>query len=131
MEPPQPAERRILLPIESPGVLMGFHKCSVAQPAAPGWSVLFGTYHHPGTKCPGLILLMIFRAPGKSGADVEQAIWDQLDHLKSTPTPEEEFAAARSAAVADLEKESSANLAIELADRQAVRGSVVRSKLQA
>jgi len=56
----------------------------------------------PGSKYPGLFLFIGVPAKGHTNAEVEDAIWEEIDKLKSEPVTEQELAKLKTRAKADF-----------------------------
>jgi predicted Zn-dependent peptidase len=151
VEPPQQGERRVTLRLQAQRlVVLGYHKPSVNHPddavydavgsllsdgrssrlhrrlvrdkrlavAAGGFPGL------PGQKYPGLFLFYAFTAPGRSNEEVERAIGEEIERLKSEPVSQEELQGVKRRARASFLRrlDSSVELAVALSEAQGLTG---------
>jgi predicted Zn-dependent peptidase len=136
VEPPQLGERRVILQDPSqPFVLIGYHKPSVNHPDDAVFDAITdivgigrtsrlykslvkekriavaasGFPGMPGVKYPGLFLFYAVPAKGHTNQECEQAIYEQIERLKSEPVTPEELAKAKTRARASLIRQLDSN----------------------
>jgi predicted Zn-dependent peptidase len=129
VEPKQNAERRVVTYEEAqPILLMGFHKPGFNHPERAVYDAISSIMGQgrscrlykslvkekqiaiasmaltglPGDKYPGLFLFVGVPAKGNTNAEVEEAIWEEIDKLKSEPVTEAELAKLKTRAKADF-----------------------------
>ncbi len=129
VEPPQIAEKTIVLEDPAqPVYLEGYHKPAVTHPDQPVWEVVDDVFSAgrtsrlyrslvrdqkiavsagsfsslPGGKYPGLWITFAFPAPGSTNEQVQAAIRDEIERLKSEDVSDEELARAKTRAKAGL-----------------------------
>ncbi|MGK7344915.1 MAG: M16 family metallopeptidase [Candidatus Nitrospinota bacterium M3_3B_026] len=116
-EPPQGGERRIEVVFDAnPSFMMGFHKPTFPEPDDYVFSVIdsilsqgrtsrfyrnivekkkvavsVGTFTVPGSRHPNLFTIAGEPMPPHTTMDVEEAVWDELERLKTEPVPEKEL----------------------------------------
>lgn len=117
VEPPQQAERRVDVEFDaSPTLMMGFHKPnaphaddyvfsvidsiltlgrtgrmdrSLAQKKKVALSV--GSFVAPGDRYPNMFIISAEPRPPHSTRDVEKAVWEELERLKTAPVSKKEL----------------------------------------
>jgi len=129
VEPQQNAERRVVTYEEAqPILIMGFHKPGFNHPERAVYDAISSIMGEgrssrlntslvkekqiaiaamsltglPGSKYPGLFLFIGVPAKGHTNAEVEDAIWEEIDKLKSEPVTEQELAKLKTRAKADF-----------------------------
>lgn len=116
-EPPQGGERRIEVEFDAnPSFMMGFHKPVTPHPDDYVFSVIDSvlssgrtsrffknvvrdkkvavsvyTYTVPGSRYPNVFTISGEPMPPHSTADVEAAVWEELERLKTEPVPRDEL----------------------------------------
>jgi len=141
VEPPQRGERRVTVEdTAQPLVLIGYHQPSVNHPDSTVLQVLADTVGYGRTsrlykslvkdkkiavsanagptlnKYPALFIFMAVPAKGHTNDECEQAIYAEIDKLKSDPVTPEELAKAKTRSRADLirQLDSNSGLAAQL-----------------
>jgi predicted Zn-dependent peptidase len=78
----------------------------------------------PGRKYPGLFLFYAFNAPGKTNADVEKALDDEIRRLRDEPVSADELEGVKNRARAGLMRQLDNNqvLAMQLSEYQQLTG---------
>ena len=151
VEPPQLGERRVILEDPSqPFILIGYHKPSINHPDDAVFDAITdivgmgrtsrlykslvkekriaiaasGFQGMPGVKYPGLFLFYAVPARGHTSQECEQAIYEQIEKLKSELVTPEELAKAKTRARASLirQLDSNSGLAAMLTFYQVVTG---------
>lgn len=151
VEPPQQGERRVALRLQSQRVIvMGYHKPDVNHPDNAVYDAIGsllsqgrssrlyralvrdkkvatqagGFPGFPGQKYPGLFLFFAFTAPGHANDEVEKAIDEETEKLKTELVSQEELDGVKRRARADLLRQLDSNfiLAIQLSNYQALTG---------
>ncbi len=129
VEPQQNAERRVVTYEEAqPLLIMGFHKPGFNHPERAVYDAISDVMgagrssrlHKslvkekqiaiaamtltglPGSKYPGLFLFIGVPSKGHTNAEVEQAIWEEIDKLKNEPVSEQELTKLKTRAKADF-----------------------------
>ncbi len=152
VEPPQIAERRVVLEDQSqPFLIVGYHKGSALHPDDPAFGVLStilstgrtsrfyrklveeeemalqvaGVNNFPGGKYPNLYLFYAVPTQGFTGPDLEEAIYAIVDEVKENGVTEEELQRAKTQARAGLIRSLGSNSAVagQLAYYQSVTGN--------
>jgi predicted Zn-dependent peptidase len=151
VEPPQLGERRVILEDPSqPFILIGYHKPSINHPDDAVFDAITdivgmgrtsrlykslvkekriaiaasGFQGMPGVKYPSLFLFYAVPARGHTSQECEQAIYEQIEKLKSELVTPEELAKAKTRARASLirQLDSNSGLAAMLTFYQVVTG---------
>ena len=151
VEPPQEAERRVTLRLQSQRlVLMAYHKPDINDPDNAVYEALssvlsdgrssrlyrslvrdkkiataaFGFTGLPGQKYPGLFIFAAFTAPDHTNAEVEKAFDDEIKRLKDSLVSAEELEGVKRRARANLIRQLGDNtqIARQLADWQMLTG---------
>ena len=151
VEPPQTAEKTILLLDPSQPVYMeGYHRPDAAHPDDAVYDVIVdvlatgrtsrlyrslvrdkkiaasaGVFNgYPGIKYPMLVLARAIPSPGHTNAEVQAAIREQLERLKTEPLTDDELAMVKTRAKAGLIRgmDDNGGIAAQLATAQALRG---------
>ncbi len=151
VEPPQDAQRRIRLELQSQRILlMGYHKPSINDPDAAVYDAISSLMSEgrssrlyrslvrdrkisvqaagfpglPGLKYPGLFIFVSVAAQGHTNEESEKAIVAELDRLKNEPVGKEELDGVKRRARANLLRGLGDNsaLAMQLADWQVLTG---------
>jgi len=151
VEPPQRGERRVT--VEDPAqpfIAIGYHKPSINHPddavfdaltdimSAGRTSRLYktlvrdkkiavaaaGFQGYPGTKYPGLFLFYAVPAKGHTNKECEEAIYAEIERLKTELVTPEELQKAKTRSRADLIRslDSNSDLAAQLTFYEVVRG---------
>jgi len=151
VEPPQLGERRVV--VEDPAqpfVLIGYHKPSIHHPDDAVFDALTdivgmgrtsrlykslvkekkiamyasGFQGMPGVKYPNLFLFYAYPARDHTNEECEQAIYDEIERLKTEPVTPEELDKAKTRARAGLirQLDSNSGLAAQLTFYQAITG---------
>ncbi|MFH1716448.1 MAG: pitrilysin family protein [Planctomycetota bacterium] len=151
VEPPQLGERRVV--VEDPAqpfVLIGYHKPSIHDPDDAVFDALTdivgmgrtsrlykslvkekkiamyasGFQGMPGNKYPSLFLFYAYPARGHTNEECEQAIYEQIERLKTELVTDEELAKAKTRARAGLIRQLASNsgLAAQLTFYQVITG---------
>ncbi len=129
VEPKQNAERRVVTYEEAqPILVMGFHKPGFNHPERAVYAAIsdiMGSGRSsrlykslvkekqiaitsmalsgvPGAKYPGLFLFVGIPAKGHTNAEVEEAIWSEIEELKSEPVTDQELTKLKTRAKADF-----------------------------
>jgi predicted Zn-dependent peptidase len=152
MEPKQNAERRVVTYEEAqPILIMGFHKPGFNHPERAVYdaiSDIMGSGRSsrlhkslvkekqiaiasmtitglPGSKYPGLFLFIGVPAKGHTNAEVEEAIWEEIDKLKNEPVSEAELTKLQTRAKADFIRglDSNTGMANQLAFYHTMTGN--------
>ena len=147
VEPPQIAEKTIYLPDPSqPIYTEAYHKGAVTDPEEPIFDAISDVLSNgrtsrlyrrlvrddkiavfadvltgfPGEKYPGLYLVYAVPSPGHTNDEVQEAIHEELERLKTEPITDEELAMVKTRAKAALIRSMDSNLglAINLAQSQ-------------
>lgn len=151
IEPPQKADKRITIEeLAQPYVLIGYHIGSALDPDNLVFSVIadiasrgrasrmykslvkekkialaaFGFPGFPGTKYPNLFGFFGVPTQGHTAEEVEQAIYAEIERLKTEPVSDQELQKAKTRARADLIRslDSNTGIAQTLAYYQAITG---------
>jgi predicted Zn-dependent peptidase len=149
VEPPQRGERRVTLEDPAqPVVLIGYHQPSVNHPDSTVLQVLADTVGYGRTsrlykslvkdkkiavsanagpmlnKYPALFIFMAVPARGHTNQECEQAIYAEIEKLKTEPVTPEELAKAKTRSRADLirQLDSNSGLAAQLTFYEVVTG---------
>ena len=151
VEPPQRGERRVTLKDPSqPFLIFGYHKGAFNDPDDPVFSAItdiMGTgrtsrlYKRlvrdeklalaaaafgglPGAKYPGLFIFYAVPMQGKTNAENEKAVLDEIEKLKNEPVTPEELQRVKTRAKADLLRtmQSPMGIATQLAFFEKVAG---------
>jgi predicted Zn-dependent peptidase len=151
VEPPQSAERRVRLDLQSQRVLlMGYHKPGINDPDAAVYDAISSLLSDgrssrlyrslvrdkkisvqaagfpglPGQKYPGLFLFLSAAAQGHTNEESEKAITEEVERLKKELVPKEELDGVKRRARADLIRGLGNNtgLASQLANWQVLTG---------
>lgn len=136
VEPPQPGERRVV--VEDPAqpfVLIGYHKPSISHEDNAVFDAITdimgtgrtsrlyrslvrdkkiamatsGFQGMPGQKYPGLFLFYAMPARGHTNQECEQAIYAEIERLRSEPVTEQELEKAKTRARASLIRQLDSN----------------------
>jgi predicted Zn-dependent peptidase len=136
VEPPQPGERRVV--VEDPAqpfVLIGYHKPSINHEDNAVFDAITdimgtgrtsrlyrrlvrdqkiamatsGFQGMPGQKYPGLFLFYAMPARGHTNQECEQAIYAEIERLRSEPVTEQELEKAKTRARASLIRQLDSN----------------------
>jgi predicted Zn-dependent peptidase len=137
VEPPQVGERRVTLRLESQRVVMlGYHKPDINDPDNAVYDAISsllsdgrscrlyrslvrdkkiatfagGFSGFPGTKYPNLFLFYAFTAPGHSNAEIEKALDEEVERLRTQPVSNQELAGVQRRAQANLLRGLESNL---------------------
>jgi len=132
VEPPQVGERRIKLEFDAkPAMTVAYHKTAFDAPEEPAFSVIerllgegrtsrmykslvlekqicldVGVYTFPGNRLgdlhPGIIYIDVYPKEGVPTAEVEQAIYDELQKLATEPVDEKELTKIKNNIEADF-----------------------------
>ena len=151
-EPPQRGERRVEIEFDAePALAIGYHKPTIGHPDDFVFDVidevltegvtsrLYGTLvrdkrlaasvlsdtNYPGVRAPNLFVIAATPLAPHTTAEVEAAIYDELDRLKSEPISTKEFERVLNGLDADLVRSlrSNSGLASQLAFYQTVAGT--------
>ena len=151
-EPPQRGERRVEIEFDAePALAIGYHKPTIGHPDDFVFDVidevltegvtsrLYGTLvrdkrlaasvlsdtNYPGVRAPNLFVIAATPLAPHTTADVEAAIYDELDRLKTEPISSKEFERVLNGLDADLVRSlrSNSGLASQLAFYQTVAGT--------
>ena len=151
-EPPQRGERRVEIEFDAePALAIGYHKPTIGHPDDFVFDVidevltegvtsrLYGTLvrdkrlaasvlsdtNYPGVRAPNLFVIAATPLAPHTTAEVEAAIYDELDRLKSEPISTKEFERVLNRLDADLVRSlrSNSGLASQLAFYQTVAGT--------
>jgi len=151
VEPPQNAERRVRLELESQRILvMGYHKPSINDPDSAVYDAIgsllsegrssrlyrslvrdkkiavdsAGILGIPGQKYPSLFIFYSVPAQGHTNEESEKAIWDETERLKKESVSREDLDGVKRRARASLIHQLSDNtgLAMQLANWQVLTG---------
>jgi predicted Zn-dependent peptidase len=151
VEPPQRGERRVTVEDQAQPIIgMGYHKPSINHPDNAIFDVLTdimsagrtsrlykslvkdkkiaivaaGFQGMPGNKYAGLFLFYAVPARGHTNKECEDAIYDEIEKLKTEPVSPEELKKAKTRSRADLirQLDSNPDLATELTFYEAVTG---------
>jgi len=151
IEPPQTAEKSVVLSDPSqPVYLEGYHRPDAVSPDDPIYDVIADVLStgrtsrlyrdlvrdkkiaagagilngFPGAKYPTLIGVRAVPTPGHTNAEVQTAIREQLERLKTEPITDDELRTVKTRAKADLIRslDSNSGLARQLAVVQARQG---------
>lgn len=150
VEPPQRAEKRLIMEDPSqPFLLIGYHKGDINDPdnavyeaindiLAEGRSsrvykslvtdkkvaLYAGAFTELGQKYPGLFVFIAVANKGKTNAECEAAIYEEIEKLKTQPVSDEELQAVKAKEKKKfLDKlDSNMGLAMELASAQNLQG---------
>jgi predicted Zn-dependent peptidase len=151
VEPPQTAEKSVVLSDPSQPLYMeGYHRPDANSPDDPIYDVIAdvlstgrtsrlyrdlvrdkkiaagaGVFNgFPGSKYPTLIAVRATPTPGHTNAEVQAAIREQLERLKTEPITDDELKAVKTRAKADLIRslDSNSGLARQLAVVQTRQG---------
>ncbi len=151
VEPPQLGERRVVLyDVAQPILLIGYHKPAFNHPENAAFDVLTdivaagrtarlykalvkeqriavaaGAFHgSPGNKYPNLCIFYAVAAKDHTNAECEQAIYEQIEKLKTEAVTPEELKKAKTRSRASLIRSLASNsgLAAQLAFYQVVTG---------
>jgi predicted Zn-dependent peptidase len=150
VEPPQRAEKRLIMEDPSqPFLIIAYHKGSITDPddavyeaindiLAEGRSsrlykslitdkklaLYTGSFTGLGQKYPGLFVFMAMPNRGKTNAECEAAIYEEIEQLRSHPVSDEELRAVKAKEKKKFLDtiESNMGLARELAFAQNLRG---------
>jgi predicted Zn-dependent peptidase len=151
VEPPQLGERRVV--VEDPAqpfVVLGYHKPNFNHPDNAVFDAITdimgtgrtsrlykslvkekkiavassGFQGFPGNKYPGLFLFYAVPARGRTNQECEQAIYAEIEKLKTEPVSPEELEKAKTRARADLIRQLASNggLAAQLAFYEVISG---------
>ncbi|MBI5815152.1 MAG: insulinase family protein [Nitrospinae bacterium] len=128
VEPAQEKGRRVDVEFDASGeVMMGFHKPVFPHPDDAAFTVIdgllsagrtgrfdknivrgkkaalsVGTFQAPGDRYPNLFIISGEPRPPKSTADVEKAVWEELELLKKTPVAAKELEKVKNNIEADF-----------------------------
>lgn len=128
IEPPQGGERRVTVTFDAgPTFLMGFHKPTWPDKDDVVFSVIdgilssgrtsrfnknivrknkialsVGTWQAPGSRYPNVFVISGDPAPPHTTLDVEAAVWEELDRLKTEPVSADELAKVKTNMEADF-----------------------------
>ncbi len=151
VEPPQLGERRVVLhDVSQPILLIGYHKPAFNHPENAAFDVLTdivsagrtarlykalvkeqriavaaGAFHgSPGNKYPNLCIFYAVAAKDHTNAECEQAIYEQIQKLKTEPVTPEELKKAKTRSRASLIRSLASNsgLAAQLTFYQVATG---------
>jgi predicted Zn-dependent peptidase len=151
VEPPQEGERRVSVEVAAqPLVLIGYHKPDINHPDNAVYDAISSLLSEgrssrlyrslvrdkkvavaaggfpglPGRKYPGLFLFYAFNAPGKTNADVEKALDDEIRRLRDEPVSADELEGVKNRARAGLMRQLDNNqvLAMQLSEYQQLTG---------
>jgi predicted Zn-dependent peptidase len=151
IEPPQEGERRISLELQSQRVtVIGYHKPDINDPDNAVYDAIGsllsegrssrlyrslvrdkrvavdtgGFPGFPGQKFPGLFLFYAFVAPGKTNADAEKALDEEIERLRKDLVTTTELDGVKRRARANLVRslEDNSNMAGQLSYWQALTG---------
>jgi predicted Zn-dependent peptidase len=151
VEPPQLGERRVVVEDQAqPFVLIGYHKPDVHHPDDAVFDALTdivgmgrtsrlykslvkekkvamyasGFQGMPGNKYPSLFLFYAYPARGRTNQESEEAIYEEIEKLKSELVSPEELAKAKTRARASLVRQLASNsgLAAQLTFYQVITG---------
>lgn len=151
-EPPQRGERRVEIEFDAePALAIGYHKPTIGHPDDFVFDVidevltegvtsrLYGTLvrdkrlaasvlsdtNYPGVRAPNLFVIAATPLAPHTTAEVEAAIYDELDRLKTEPISTKEFERVLNGLDADLVRSlrSNSGLASQLAFYQTVAGT--------
>lgn len=151
-EPPQRGERRVEIEFDAePALAIGYHKPTIGHPDDFVFDVidevltegvtsrLYGTLvrdkrlaasvlsdtNYPGVRAPNLFVIAATPLAPHTTAEVEAAIYDELDRLKTEPISSKEFERVLNGLDADLVRSlrSNSGLASQLAFYQTVAGT--------
>ncbi|MBS0169708.1 MAG: insulinase family protein [Nitrospira sp.] len=151
-EPPQRGERRVEIEFDAePALAIGYHKPTIGHPDDFVFDVidevltegvtsrLYGTLvrdkrlaasvlsdtNYPGVRAPNLFVIAATPLAPHTTAEVEAAIYEQLDRLKAEPISSKEFERVLNGLDADLVRSlrSNSGLASQLAFYQTVAGT--------
>ncbi len=143
VEPPQLGERRVVLSdAAQPILLIGYHKPEFDHPENAAFDVLTdivsegrtarlykalvkeqkiavaaGAFGGPGNKYPNLFTFYAVAAKGHSNTECEQALYEQIEKLKTEPVTQEELKKAKTRSRASVVRSLASNsgLAAQLA----------------
>ena len=150
-EPKQDVEKRVLLKAQSqPWVLIGYHKPAATHPDGPVYDAIGsllsdgrssrlyrrlvtekkivagagGFPDFPGEKYPGLFFFYAAANPGKTNAEVETAMYGEIDDLKTNLVSQEELDGVKRRARSSIINSLSSNTSIgmQLAKFQVLTG---------
>jgi len=78
----------------------------------------------PGEKYPNMMLFFVVPSPGHSNDEVQAAVRDEIEKLKTTPITDDELKMVKTRAKANLIRglQSNQGIAIQLADSQTLHG---------
>jgi predicted Zn-dependent peptidase len=151
VEPPQSAERRVTLELESQRILLtGYHKPDINSPDNAVYDAISSLMSQgrssrlyrslvrdkkiavqaagipglPGSKYPGLFIFFSVPAQGHTNAESEKAIEEEIERLKKEPVTKEELDGVKRRARAGLIHGLGDNtsLALQLANWQVLTG---------
>ena len=149
-EPPQRAEKRLIMEDPAqPFLIIGYHKGAITDPdnavfeaindiLAEGRSsrvytalvkekkvaLYAGAYTELGRKYPGLFLFIAVPNKGKTNAECEAALYEEIERLKKEPVSAEELAAVKAKEKKKFlaSVDSNMGLAMQLASSQNLEG---------
>ncbi|MGA2434955.1 MAG: pitrilysin family protein [Bryobacteraceae bacterium] len=150
-EPPQNAERQVVLHLASqPVLIMGYHKGDINSPDEAVYDAISsllsegrssrlyrglvrdrkiaveseGVAHYPGEKYPGLFAFVAFPAQGHTNAECRKAIEEEIERLKTQPVGAEELDGVKRRARANLLRglDDNTSLGVQLAKWQTLTG---------
>ncbi|MCS6952577.1 MAG: pitrilysin family protein [Bryobacterales bacterium] len=151
VEPPQEAEKRVTLRLQAQRlVFVGYHKGNILHPDHAVYEALssllsegrssrlyrslvrdkkvavqaFGFPGLPGEKYPGLFLFAAFTAPGRTNEEVEKALDEEIEKLKTELVKPEELEGVKRRARANLldQLRDNSTMALQLARWQVLTG---------
>jgi predicted Zn-dependent peptidase len=151
VEPPQEAEKRITLRLQAQRmILVGYHKPDINHPDNAVYDAISSLLSEgrssrlyrslvqekkvavqaagfpglPGQKYPGLFLFFAVTAPGKTNEDVEKAMMEEIEKLKTEPVSAEELQGVKNRARSQLVQllGSNMSMAMQLASYQVLTG---------
>ena len=149
-EPPQRAEKRLTLEDPSqPFLFIGYHKGDINDPDQPVYDVIndilaegrssrvhkalvtdkkvavyAGAYTELGQKYPGLFLFVAVPTKGRTNAECESALYEEIEKLKNEPVSAEELQAVKAKEKKKFlaSVDSNMGLARQLASAQNLQG---------
>lgn len=151
VEPPQNAERRVTLELQSQRILLtGYHKPDINSPDNAVYDAISSLMSQgrssrlhrslvrdkkiavaaagipglPGLKYPGLFIFLAVPAQGHTNAESEKAIEEEIERLKKEPVTKEELDGVKRRARAGLIRGlgDNSSLAMQLANWQVLTG---------
>jgi len=151
VEPPQEGERRVTLKLQSQRLMViGYHKPDINHPDNAVYDAISSLLSEgrssrlyrslvrdkklavqaggfaglPGQKYPGLFLFFGITAPGHTNEEVEKALDEEINRLKTEPVSKEELDGIKRRARANLirQLDDNSQMAVQLANFQVLTG---------